>query len=571
MIFLTCSISELTRAEKKTMYNCFTTSADINLFADTLQITVTLTSTKSASCDIPHGVFVSLQIDSLGSYEPSAYVQDFAYDSPQQIRLACADPVECAKIKAAESGTIVLETKTHATFVPAGSIRVSKGLSSSCFHDNDSFVELYHGAVVLVLYPTYTCKDSIAADNLGQLKLNAMSKVKMYITYTDNSISIHDQLAITVLQDLFVPTTRVTPSSTPLRIKLSNPTISQFFVQTMTNGVLSKDMTLFQANLEFTNAALLKINAQVTMNLYKQMGIAEVYDRFDMQLLSNGFVVYKTLGPQTAAANSYLQSLGVTSYQIQYVFTTYDVKKTSEFRMRLFGFSTNSHSFNDVPVQSTCETRFKNQQCDLLLKKLKEIEFSELQTFITYMFYAKDVLVTNYTQIINNIYGSCFENGTLDYDNSSQILKIQFDQNKGETCQLAKNDALEAKIILGNSSQVLKTINIDYAPGTQRFELSGFDLSLQPEIRIQFYRNGQVVDAISLNQYQVNSDHKLVNKEILIVIYILASHLGFIILYWAWNFIIIKKIKKISIKSIAQKEQRTKIFKKFAADDELEV
>ncbi|CAL5986702.1 Conserved_hypothetical protein [Hexamita inflata] len=448
MILIAYSISELTRAEKKTMYNCFTTSADINLFADTLQITVTLTSTKSASCDIPHGVFVSLQIDSLGSYEPSAYVQDFAYDSPQQIRLACTDPVECAKIKAAESGTIVLETKTHATFVPAGSIRVSKGLSSSCFHDNDSFVELYQGAVVLVLFPTFTCKDSITADNLGQLKLNAMSKVKMYITYTDNSITIHDQLAITVQQDLFVPTTRVTASSTPLRIKLSNPTISQFFVQTMTNGVLSKDMTLFQANLEFTNIALLKINAQVTMNLYKQMGIAEVYDRFDMQLLSNGFVVYKTLGPQTAAANNYLQSLGVTSYQIQYVFTTYDVKKTSEFRMRLFGQGSSNYLFNDIPVQSTCETRFKNQQCGVLLEKLKVIPLAQMQAFILYMYYANNVLVTNYTQIIKNIFGSCFSDGKLDYDNSSQILKIQFDQNQGETCQLAKNDALEAKIIL---------------------------------------------------------------------------------------------------------------------------
>ncbi|CAL5982754.1 Conserved_hypothetical protein [Hexamita inflata] len=237
MQLIISSIAELTRLEKKPMYNCFTTSADINLFADTLQITVTLTSTKSASCDIPHGVFVSLQIDSLGSYEPSAYVQDFAYDSPQQIRLACADPVECAKIKAAESGTIVLETKTHATFVPAGSIRVSKGLSSSCFHDNDSFVELYQGAVVLVLYPTFTCKDSIAKDQMGQLKLNTLSKVKMYITYTDNSITIHDQLAITVQQDLFVPTLKVTASSTPVRIKLENPTIFKYFIQTISGGV----------------------------------------------------------------------------------------------------------------------------------------------------------------------------------------------------------------------------------------------------------------------------------------------------------------------------------------------
>ncbi|CAL5989012.1 Conserved_hypothetical protein [Hexamita inflata] len=571
MILIAYSIFELTRAEKKTMYNCFTTSADINLFADTLQITVTLTSTKSVSCDIPHGVFVSLQIDSLGSYEPSAYVQDFAYDSPQQIRLVCMDPVECAKIKAAESGTIVLETKTHATFVPAGSIRVSKGLSSSCFHDNDSFVELYQGAVVLVLYPTFTCKDSIAKDQMGQLKLNAMSKVKMYITYTDNSITIHDQLAITVQQDLFVPTTRATPSSTPLRIKLSNPTISQFFVQTMTNGVLSKDMTLFQANLEFTNAALLKINAQITVNLYKQMGIAEVYDRFDMQLLSNGFVVYKTLGPQTAAANSYLQSLGVTSYQIQYVFTTYDVKKTSEFRMRLFGQGSSNYLFNDIPVQSTCETRFKNQQCDQLLKELKEIPITNLKAFIQHTFYANNVLVTNYTKMINNIYGSCFEDGILNYDNSSQKMVIQFDQNKGDTCQLAKNDALEAKIILGNNSQVLKTYNIDYAPGMQKFELSGFDLSLQPEIRIQFFRNGQVVDAISFNTYQVNSNNKLVNKQILIIVYILAAHIGFLVLYWVWNNLILKQLKQKISKTKSQKEHNNKMFKKFAVEDEIEV
>ncbi|CAL5986672.1 Conserved_hypothetical protein [Hexamita inflata] len=569
MIFLACSISELTRAEKKTMYNCFTTSADINLFADTLQITVTLTSTKSASCDIPHGVFVSLQIDSLGSYEPSAYVQDFAYDSPQQIRLACADPVECAKIKAAESGTIVLETKTHATFVPAGSIRVSKGLSSSCFHDNDSFVELYQGAVVLVLYPTFTCKDSIAKDQMGQLKLNTMSKVKMYITYTDNSITIHDQLAITVQQDLFVPTTRATASSTPLRIKLSNPTISQFFVQTMTNGVLSKDMTLFQANLEFTNIALLKINAQVTMNLYKQMGIAEVYNRFDMQLLSNGFVVYKTLGSQTAAANNYLQSLGVTSYQIQYVFTYHDVKKTNEFRMRLFGQGSSNYLFNDIPVQSTCETRFKNQQCDLLLQKLKEIPFANIQTFISYMFYANDILVTNYTQIISDIYGSCFSDGILTYDNATKKLEIEFAQNKGYTCYLAKNDALAVKILLADTSQVLKTLNIDYVPGTQRFELSGFDLQLQPEIHIQFIRDGMVVDVISLSNYQMNSNNKLIIQQILIVVYILVVHLGFLVLYWVWNNVILKKIQKYTLKKIAQIEQRNKLFKQFAGDDEL--
>lgn len=67
----------------------------------------------------------------------------------------------------------------------------------------------------------------------------------MYITYTDDSISIHDQLALTIEQDLFVPTVKVMASSTPVRIKLSNPTISKFFEQKMVNGVASKDMALF--------------------------------------------------------------------------------------------------------------------------------------------------------------------------------------------------------------------------------------------------------------------------------------------------------------------------------------
>ncbi|CAL5982608.1 Hypothetical_protein [Hexamita inflata] len=239
--------------------------------------------------------------------------------------------------------------------------------------------------------------------------------------------------------------------------------------------------------------------------------------------------------------------------------------------MRLFGQGSSNYLFHDIPVQSTCETRFKNQQCDVLLEKLKVIPIAQMQAFILYMYYANSVLVTNYTQIINNIYGSCLSDGTLDYDNSTQILQIQFDQNKGETCQLAKNDALEAKIILGNNSQVLKTINIDYVPGMQKFELSGLDLQLQPEIRIQFYRNGQVVDAISLNTYKVKTDSKLISKQTIIIIYVLAAHFGFTILYWVWNYIILKKINKISIKSIEQKEQRAKIFKKFAADDELAV
>ncbi|CAL5982658.1 Conserved_hypothetical protein [Hexamita inflata] len=556
MIACILSLAELTRAEKKTMYNCFTTSADINLFADTLQITVTLTSTKSASCDIPHGVFVSLQIDSLGAYEPSAYVQDFAYDSPQQIRLACADPVECAKIKAAESGTIVLETKTHATFVPAGSIRVSKGLSSSCFHDNDSFVELYQGAVVLVLYPTFTCKDSIATDNLGLLKLNTLSKVKMYITYTDNSISIHDQLAITVQQDLFVPTLKVTASSTPVRIKLENPTISKYFIQTMTNGVLSKDMILFQANLEYFtyDVVPLKKNSQITMNIYKFTGIDSAFSQLNLQFVSNGFLTQQTTGPLTDAANQLLISLGVTHYTYYYVFTMYDVEKTGQLWNRVFGNGFGIGTFSDASYHNTCNISYPGQACEQLQQHIKSVNVSDIQAFQVYQFYKKDQPILNYTKMIDNIYGSCFSDGELSYNNQTKFLEIKFDQNfESKSCSLVKNDALVI-IIKISDFQDLKTEKIDYIPGKQTFNLSGIDLSHQPEIRVHFLRNGKVQDAIALNNYVLLINDKLLVTEIIITVEILAVNISMLLLYMFCSLLIpvIRKAPIFQVKKSVQ-------------------
>ncbi|CAL5986750.1 Conserved_hypothetical protein [Hexamita inflata] len=547
MIAIMLSLSELTRAEKKTMYNCFTTSADINLFADTLQITVTLTSTKSASCDIPHGVFVSLQIDSLGSYEPSAYVQDFAYDSPQQIRLACTDPVECAKLKAAESGTVVLETKTHATFVPAGSIRVSKGLSSSCFHDNDSFVELYQGAVVLVLYPTYTCKDSIATDNLGQLKLNTLSKVKMYITYTDNSISIHDQLAITIQQDLFVPTLKVAASSTPVRIKLENPTISKYFIQTMTNGVLSKDMILFQINIQqLTNdTSQIVKNFQVTLNKYIFIGMPDIYSRFDIYLLSDGFIFTKEQGPLADDAKNQMITFGITSYEVLFTCTMYDVSLTEQFRMRLFQANTSGFLPNSNWVQSTCNVRFPGQKC-VQLEQLHKYHASALQVQMNFIYYKNGVQVSNYTKIIDHIYGSCFTTGDLAYNQKTKDLQIQFNQNtQSSSCQLVVNDALVVKILLGNNSQVLKTESRDFKAGLQSFSVSGFDLSLQPEIYVQFFKDGKIIDAIAMSQFTIIDDKTLITQEIVIVVQILVVNLGIVIVYLLWYFIGRKWIKRI--------------------------
>ncbi|CAL5988920.1 Conserved_hypothetical protein [Hexamita inflata] len=567
-MILILSLSELNRLEKKPMYNCFTTSADINLFADTLQITVTLTSTKSASCDIPHGVFVSLQIDSLGSYEPSAYVQDFAYDSPQQIRLACTDPVECAKIKAAESGTIVLETKTHATFVPAGSIRVSKGLSSSCFHDNDSFVELYQGAVVLVLYPTFTCKDSIATDNLGQLKLNALSKVKMYITYTDNSISIHDQLTIAVQQDLFIPTSKVSASSTPLRVKLSNPTVSKYFEQTRINGVISKDMMYFQCNLHFLTATAptqLLINTQLTMNKYKLTELTGGYISFDMLILKNGYVSFRPMGANSVAINTYLRSLSITSYTFAYVFTTYDVGKTEEFRMRLIDHQISGYQFSWNPQQTQCE-RFPGQQCDLLFKKLLQIPKDQLHIQISYQFYSGEIQVTNYTKKIDHVYDSCFTEGEMDYDEKTMRLKMKVNWNQQSVyCQLFKNDAVEIKIILINSSQVLQTQNIDFKPGEQNFEITGFNMSLQPQVRIWFYKQGALQDSVAIYNYVVHNDNSLIQQEIQIIIIILAANLAFVLVYLLIYFAITPLIKQLRFR-----KRQVKQFKP-QPDEDIEV
>ncbi|CAL5988918.1 Conserved_hypothetical protein [Hexamita inflata] len=557
MFLIINTMSELTRLEKKPMYNCFTTSADINLFADTLQITVTLTSTKSASCDIPHGVFVSLQIDSLGSYEPSAYVQDFAYDSPQQIRLACTDPVECAKIKAAESGTIVLETKTHATFVPAGSIRVSKGLSSSCFHDNDSFVELYQGAVVLVLYPTYTCKDSIATDNLGQLKLNALSKVKMYITYTDNSISIHDQLAITIQQDLFVPTLNVTSSSTPVRIKLENPTISQFFIQSISNGVLSKDAMLFQINIQYVYNSIIH-NAQITTNFYKYAGLQNVFSELDLQILNNGFLTQQKLGPSAVAANQLITDLQVTHYSYQYLLTTYDVSKTEEFSMRLFGIEQSYILFGEATFQNTCETSFPDQNCVLLLKKLNQMHYGEFQLSLNFVFYKNEVRITNYTKVIDNIRGSCFETGQITVQNITTVIKFN---HVAKQCELSKNDAIEAKIIV--RGQIVQVENLDYLPGEQVFKLQGVDLEDTPEIRVQFFKEGRITDAIAISQYVVQKDNTLLSKQIYVVLIILAAHVGVLLVYVLMTYLV-QNVKKRTTK------QQIK-FIKMADENELDL
>ena len=45
MIFAKLVLLELARTEKATVDNCYDTNSDINIFADTMQIILTITST----------------------------------------------------------------------------------------------------------------------------------------------------------------------------------------------------------------------------------------------------------------------------------------------------------------------------------------------------------------------------------------------------------------------------------------------------------------------------------------------------------------------------------------------
>ncbi|CAL6043747.1 Hypothetical_protein [Hexamita inflata] len=58
MIYLLTIRSELSRTEKIQMHNCYDTKTDINLFADSGKIVVSIVSTKQQQCKIPHGVLI---------------------------------------------------------------------------------------------------------------------------------------------------------------------------------------------------------------------------------------------------------------------------------------------------------------------------------------------------------------------------------------------------------------------------------------------------------------------------------------------------------------------------------
>ncbi|CAL5970187.1 Conserved_hypothetical protein [Hexamita inflata] len=195
MIYLIQTLSELTRAQKVEIFNCFTNLADINLFADTKNIIITLQTTNNQACDLPHGIKVSLQIDSLGVYEPYTYVKDYDYATTTTIYLKCSN-AGCSSIPSSASGIIIIESKTKVTRIPAGSVRVQRGAAHNCFNDNDTYSEQYQGYIILGTTPTYNCVDDIASTVNGVLTLNTVNAAKIYVTYSDDSMSIFQDVTL---------------------------------------------------------------------------------------------------------------------------------------------------------------------------------------------------------------------------------------------------------------------------------------------------------------------------------------------------------------------------------------
>ncbi|CAL5970146.1 Conserved_hypothetical protein [Hexamita inflata] len=111
MITYIAVYSELTRALKIEQFNCYTSQADIQLYADTLKIVVTIQTTNNSACDIPHGIRVSLQIDSLGIYEPYTYVRDYDYSSTTQIHLKCDNAAPQFQVLHLESSQLNLKRR----------------------------------------------------------------------------------------------------------------------------------------------------------------------------------------------------------------------------------------------------------------------------------------------------------------------------------------------------------------------------------------------------------------------------------------------------------------------------
>ncbi|CAL5973839.1 Hypothetical_protein [Hexamita inflata] len=272
--------------------------------------------------------------------------------------------------------------------------------------------------------------------------------------------------------------------------------------------------------------------AQITVNQYVFTGVPVALDNLSLLILDNGLVTLKHTGPQAAAASTKLAALGATWYYIIYTFTTIDVSKTKDFRIRFIAVGAGSVKYSNTLVQSTCSVRFPGQGCEELVKELKFMDKTKLKCTLSYEYYtANNIMVSNYTKKFDNFYDSCFSDGVLQYDNVSTVLKISVNPNNhSQSCTLQNNDVLNVSILLGNNTQLTFMV-YSYRPGVQTFQIQGFNLSASPEIRLQFYRKSIFQDAVILTSYYFPKTNDLWTVEILFTVKILAVNLNLNIVY----------------------------------------
>ncbi|CAL6013362.1 Conserved_hypothetical protein [Hexamita inflata] len=544
-------LNELIRAQKKEVFNCYDNKADINIFDDSKKIIISLNTMHEPQCIFPHGVQVSIDLDSLTTYEPSIYLYDYDYNSTDEISMICNDAL-CSNLQNTKTGMIIVESKTHITYLKVGSVRVSRGQSINCFHDNDSYVELLDGAVVAVLYPTYACMESIVMPD--QVTMKTPTYAQVYIVYNDNSVSVHDPMTIDPQSLVFDPKWTKQSSQVAVRVKLSRPGISDHFLQSSTNGVVTKavkkvSVKLYFSTDESSTTPLIKIS-QTTMNIYQFVGIKEAYQTLTIQLTNDGFITRKFQGAQMDQDNLYLQSLGVTSYVAEYVFTLYDVSKTDQFWFRLISTHTVNYLFSINQVQSSCSTRFPGQGCDELTEQLNKYDVNELYMSVNLYYYKNDLMVTNYTIDVSQITDSCFSDSLLDYKVDEKKVAVVINTNsKSQNCAIEENDALTIKISFGNGT-LIKTFDLDFVPGQQSYEIENIDLSNKPEIRVAFYEDNVFVDAVAITKYVFYVTSDVVHQSIMALVYVLVANLVFTVLYICAKFFIMPLLFKNSAKAV---------------------
>ncbi|CAL6089489.1 Conserved_hypothetical protein [Hexamita inflata] len=564
MLFI-LSQCEYTLADKTQFYNCFDSKTDVNIFADNWQIIVTLNSVKNSQCVFPHGVLITLQMDSLGSYKPQIYIADFNYNSTKKIFMNCTD-ISCTNAKQSKSAIIIIEQKTDYTEIPVGSVRVSRGVANNCFNDNDSYVELYQGYIIVILVPVITCTQSNQITYVhpnGSLMMNTPSAAKLYMTYDDDSKSVHTKLTITLLSSLYVPSFGFNINTTVgMRLKLASPEISDKFLQKLVDGVPTPNLKFFHLHLYFTTDTLAPIplikTASLLMNFYSLAGLPSAYYFSSIQVISGGFIISQQMGSLGPSVNQQLVNSNIDSYYMDFIFTMYDVPRTNEFTIRLMELRTDTILQTNTQ-QVTC-SRFPKQECRKYMDRLGKFKITDLTGYVVYYYYSNGNYITNSTATIFLITDSCFEDGYLSYDPVNLVLNVTVLWHQDALgCKLVDNDALTVNIYDGSNNLVF-TKQTDFLQGNQSYQITGENFSTYPELKIQYMRYGELVDALALSSYTIIPNAGLILIQIKLVVYILAIHLSFVILYVLTKFIIIPKIQ------IARKKRPT--FKKIVDVDE---